>query len=644
MDALLSRITLACGAHDVTTDEDDLLYLAALTYGSWDRLPVVVRQLVEEVETRPVMLDLVDGALVAAAGMEAHFYCEVDAYCRNPLHPGPCKGWTRQLGKNPADRADIEPVDNPRIPHPVPGNRPPAIPEDERRERRRIRQARRRERNRQVVQQAVQGLNNLGAGVGGGGGASRGRAASRSTSGTTRLDVNSQRAAQNTVAAAVAANVASQPTAPNTTPGSPGAAGEALRDGLALLRQSHGDRIAAGRSVNAQRAADEKERQAQDQIKAAATAMWTLDDSAKSGLKSEVTSVSVGRVRGDGSIQTSVSVRITNPQGRLVGTSTRSINTDVGGETSVYHSYLQLDASTQGGGFATRYNGQAFEAYEAAGVTHVSVSANLDVGGYTWATQGFDFSSKQSMQHIAAIFRRRRDRYAAGSPVQLEIDLLLSRSTDSDWAMGTHPTPYEWSQVGARCCARTTSGRRTWPGKSALLGTSWSGAKPIVGNLRSRPQGVPAGGVRAPEPVVTTPSPVAVSAGLIDLAAAADQYPAPNQYTAAFADAGVQMAPSPSPNPRVETVDYDVEWETGEGWTERQDFLEAVWQNARAYGDEVADDVPACQDAEGQATGDDPTNVPEFHHLMCAAAPLDEVLTEIGEDLLDEYGRELADG
>jgi hypothetical protein len=32
-------------------------------------------------------------ALVAAA----HWGCEIGEFCRNPLHPGPCKGWKHTL-------------------------------------------------------------------------------------------------------------------------------------------------------------------------------------------------------------------------------------------------------------------------------------------------------------------------------------------------------------------------------------------------------------------------------------------------------------------------------------------------------------------------------------------------------------------
>lgn len=40
-------------------------------------------------------------ALVSGGAMElAHAGCSMTAFCRNPLHPGPCKGWKKSLGTN----------------------------------------------------------------------------------------------------------------------------------------------------------------------------------------------------------------------------------------------------------------------------------------------------------------------------------------------------------------------------------------------------------------------------------------------------------------------------------------------------------------------------------------------------------------
>jgi hypothetical protein len=112
VDALMTRVTLACQTFEVTDDEAALLMRAAMGAGTAERLPGLVAGLLDEIERRrPVLVERVDAAMVASAGMEPHFYCDTDTYCRNPLHPGPCKGWTRQLGTDPASRRDVAPVD-----------------------------------------------------------------------------------------------------------------------------------------------------------------------------------------------------------------------------------------------------------------------------------------------------------------------------------------------------------------------------------------------------------------------------------------------------------------------------------------------------------------------------------------------------
>ena len=38
------------------------------------------------------------GSLFELYGMDGHDDCDLSVYCRNPLHPGPCKGWKKHLG------------------------------------------------------------------------------------------------------------------------------------------------------------------------------------------------------------------------------------------------------------------------------------------------------------------------------------------------------------------------------------------------------------------------------------------------------------------------------------------------------------------------------------------------------------------
>ena len=61
------------------------------------------------------------------------------------------------------------------------------------------------------------------------------------------------------------------------------------------------------------------------------------------------------------------------------------------GETHVENSYFTIDKSLQGNGFGTRLTRTLLDWYRDNSVERVTVHANIDVGGFTWARQGFDW-------------------------------------------------------------------------------------------------------------------------------------------------------------------------------------------------------------------------------------------------------------
>lgn len=58
----------------------------------------------------------------------------------------------------------------------------------------------------------------------------------------------------------------------------------------------------------------------------------------------------------------------------------------------VVHSHLEVDPDFQGSGFAAKFNQNAEEAYKRWGFKAINVHADIDVGKYAWAQQGYDFS------------------------------------------------------------------------------------------------------------------------------------------------------------------------------------------------------------------------------------------------------------
>ena len=96
------------------------------------------------------------------------------------------------------------------------------------------------------------------------------------------------------------------------------------------------------------------------------------------------------RVEERGNESVKVNFTLTDPEtGRDVAKMVRSFNDD----GSVEHDTFIISSEHQGRGIAARVNEMAEEAYMAAGFTAIYMTADIDVGKYTWALQGYDFES-----------------------------------------------------------------------------------------------------------------------------------------------------------------------------------------------------------------------------------------------------------
>lgn len=58
-------------------------------------------------------------------------------------------------------------------------------------------------------------------------------------------------------------------------------------------------------------------------------------------------------------------------------------------EGRAYHNYFELEPHVQGGGIAKSLMRNQFDIYQQLGINRVDLSANIDVGGYSWAKYGF---------------------------------------------------------------------------------------------------------------------------------------------------------------------------------------------------------------------------------------------------------------
>jgi hypothetical protein len=161
---------------------------------------------------------------------------------------------------------------------------------------------------------------------------------------------------------------------------------------------------------------------------------------------------------------------------------------DEAGKLVASHEYLQLDRNVQGSGFAREFNNNLFDWYRRSGFDRVEVNANIDVGGYTWATQGFDFQDADALQ---AWFDRATDKLdflgGGGTPAkgislaqafpdlseeEIGQEVKALRDLFQEMENGRPTSAYEISQVGRR----PGMGRHDmWIGKLIMLESHWMG-------------------------------------------------------------------------------------------------------------------------------------------------------------------------
>lgn len=175
------------------------------------------------------------------------------------------------------------------------------------------------------------------------------------------------------------------------------------------------------------------------------------------------------------------------PDGRRVGMFTRAFYREAD-EVSAYHSLLELDRTVQGQGFADQFNRHLTDWYRRSGVDRIMLHADIDVGGYAWARNGYDFVKAKDADKVLARLRGKVDEYrarAAGlhgeqlAAAQRQITAAEDILTDADryqFGQVEYPSAYRISQAGRWAGASRDD---MWIGKDAMLKSSWHGVKPL---------------------------------------------------------------------------------------------------------------------------------------------------------------------
>lgn len=180
----------------------------------------------------------------------------------------------------------------------------------------------------------------------------------------------------------------------------------------------------------------------------------------------------------------------------------------------VEHEYLLMDSVVQGQGFSKQFNAHAFKNYKAMGVERVQLQADIDVGGYAWAREGYDWAPDDApslaeiltrvddarapqtsappprtqqqeddvyfpMAHnLWKIPEERRDEQAElARKLWLDIGGTVDMDTPDDEVpdiIEMWPTPFELSQLGRWPGAGKDD---WWIGKAIMMGSNWIGVK-----------------------------------------------------------------------------------------------------------------------------------------------------------------------
>lgn len=255
---------------------------------------------------------------------------------------------------------------------------------------------------------------------------------------------------------------------------------------------------------------------------------------------------------------------VLDAQGNHVGQFSRRVTRNPDGSYGVYNALLQLNSSAQGTGFASAFNRHCFEQYRQKGVREVTVSANLDVGGYTWAATGFDFNIRgetdpqriaEGRAGMARSFVEQGLSY--GRITRAEYDSIKDRIWSGVGPLEDHHVQHAWelAHIDGR-----PAGRRRGPkniGQKLLLDQSWPGIR-LMDAPDPRPQGSSPTPTPTPRP---TPRPTARTRARIEaeeratrhLNFTAANFPTPFRQTIAdFGEAIDQLHPNlPVERPNV---------------------------------------------------------------------------------------------
>ncbi len=171
---------------------------------------------------------------------------------------------------------------------------------------------------------------------------------------------------------------------------------------------------------------------------------------------------------GDGEV--GVLISLSAPGDNRAGQMYRTIGKDESGDVVLKNEAFTIKPDHQGQGIGARVNRETETWARGHGVDRIDLQANIDVGGYAWARQGYDFTP-DGQSKLAETLGTWEPKKGAANRASWED--LSSRMALPHGDPGV-PTPFELSEWGH------TPGAETWDGRDMMLGSSWAATKRLT--------------------------------------------------------------------------------------------------------------------------------------------------------------------
>lgn len=164
-----------------------------------------------------------------------------------------------------------------------------------------------------------------------------------------------------------------------------------------------------------------------------------------------------------------VSGKVKDKQGVSVGMWRRILERDE--ETPegwVENDLLDLNLTSQGQGFATKFNDSHFDQYRKWGLNRVELFAGSTAGGYVWAIKGFQFKHPEDRVGSMKLLRDTVESDdVVGPDLMYELEQLELK--------GDKITPRDIALFGVNQPIEGRRGKKSWLGKEVMLQRHWDG-------------------------------------------------------------------------------------------------------------------------------------------------------------------------